>query len=419
MDSKAEVFDEVCQLLGLLDVPMSAGSSVPRQFFSEIAERMRLSDAGSSLDVAKRVCASRGQKWPSDGDSSGTPSGGGGTITTSGLVAIREAVIDYLEASDGRAEPTSPAIGPHLVQEGWTYFIGQFVTRSLLASRFGVSKVGDIVSSSDGKQILIFTESGDERFLMRTGSSVYSDVRIRFDLPTLEYEPSELQQLSLLVSQPRLDRHIRLFEGASGNVKYLGEYQCIGFDSSWERSDFESPVGWIELSLISVDGRQFAEASESAESSGAIPLDAFAPYANVDLSRGGFTNHDPFEVDPSVIETSTAQHYEVQNAVADWLRSNSLVPLQSTRKDLQVDIAWHRGPQLFIAEVKSCSRDNQTLQFRLGLGQALDYAEEFRGQPVVILGMAPSSSRLIAVAARVGVTLLWPELLNEISPWDL
>jgi hypothetical protein len=235
----------------------------------------------------------------------------------------------------------------------------------------------------------------------------------------MEYEPSELQQLSLLVSQPRLDRHIRLFEGASGNVKYLGEYQCIGFDSSWERSDFESPVGWIELSLISVDGRQFAEASESVESSGAIPLDAFAPYANVDLSRGGFTNHDPFEVDPSVIETSTAQHYEVQNAVADWLRSNSLVPLQSTRNDLQVDIAWHRGTQLFIAEVKSCSRDNQTLQFRLGLGQALDYAEEFRGQPVVVLGMAPSSSRLIAVAARVGVTLLWPALLNEISPWDL
>ena len=419
MDSKAEVFDEISQLLGLRDIPLSVGATVPRQFFSEIAERMHLSDSGSSLDVAKRIVASQGQQWPSDGDSSSTPSGGGGTITTSGLSAIREAVIDFLEVSDGMVEPNIANVAPQLVRSDWTYFIGQSISRSVLASRYGAAKVGDIVSSSDGAQVFVFTESGDDRFLVRGGARINSEVRIRFDLLKSDLDASAVQSLSLLVSQPRLDRHIRLLEGTSGIVKYLGEYQLIGFDSNLSPQLTNSVSGWIEISLASINIQKREGHLERDESSQVAPLDAFAPYMNVDLASTELTSHDPFEVDPSVIEASTAQHYDVQNAVADWLRSHSLVPLRSTKSELQVDVAWHRGPQLFIAEVKSCSAENQTLQFRLGLGQALDYAEEFRGQPVVVLGMAPASSRLIAVAARVGVTLLWPALLKEISPWDL
>ena len=59
---------------------------------------------------------------------------------------------------------------------------------------------------------------------------------------------------------------------------------------------------------------------------------------------------------------------------------------------------------------------NEQRQFRLGLGQVLDYAQELNARPVLVLSAKPRNLRLLAVAARAGVLVVWPELLPGLNP---
>lgn len=99
--TKQRLVSEVCELLNLRTVEQSAGSTIPKAFYREVASILgidcRADEPG--LDVAQKIVAAAGLRWPTGADSTNTPSGGGGTITAVGLAAVRDAVIELRERS--------------------------------------------------------------------------------------------------------------------------------------------------------------------------------------------------------------------------------------------------------------------------------------------------------------------------------
>jgi len=418
VETKSAICEDICRLLGIEGISLSNGSTVPRQLVSEIAVRLRVSDFGSAIEVSQRIVATAGISWSESADSSNSPSGGGGTITVYGLNALREAIIARLDLGKDSgilATQTEFSIDP----TAWTHFIGQTVSRSLLWIRFGVPKIGEIVLSSLSEDVFIFIESGDHRLSGLNAESRAGQIRIDFhSLAELEdYEG--ISALNLLATHSRMQRRIRLFEGASGATKYLGEYSVSYFESWVTSKNSDVETFDVSLLLLPAENGWLQDYGGNQSPDKSQTPDSWQNYENIDELALRESDSQPFDVDPSVIEQGRREHIRIQNLLADWIRRVQLLPLRSTNEDLQFDLAWRRGKQFFIAEVKSCTDENQIKQFRLGLGQVLDYAEEYGGQPVLVIGTEPKSSRLVAVASRVGVILLWPDLISRTNPWEI
>jgi hypothetical protein len=65
------------------------------------------------------------------------------------------------------------------------------------------------------------------------------------------------------------------------------------------------------------------------------------------------------------------------------------------------------------------SDKNEIHQFRFGLGQVLEYSQKLGAIPVLMFSRKPQSIELIDAANKAGVSILWPEILNNFVPRDL
>jgi len=91
MTTKQELIDEVGARLGLRGYKVGdPGSSIPKGFFVDVADRLGLAlDTDLSMpELGRAIVESAGL----DCDSTHTPSGGGSTVTVTGLDRIRDAV---------------------------------------------------------------------------------------------------------------------------------------------------------------------------------------------------------------------------------------------------------------------------------------------------------------------------------------
>lgn len=89
---------------------------------------------------------------------------------------------------------------------------------------------------------------------------------------------------------------------------------------------------------------------------------------------------------------------------------------------INFDLAWERGADIYVCEVKSLTSTNQSGQIRLGLGQVLDYrwrlSLSYPGRPihaVLAVEQQPLDSAWEDICQAVGVTLTWPDRM----PGDL
>lgn len=418
MESKGEVLEDISRLLGLTGYELGVGSSIPRQFIGEVASMLRVSDVGTGVEVARKIVESSGMTWPEDGDSAGTPSGGGGTITLSGLMVLREAVIAQIESEEG-VDLGATSLSLESGLDRWTYFIGQTVTRSILSDRFGIAKQGELLISPFTNDVFMFLDVADARIVKYDVASSSSRVVVSFSESDFEDWFGALESLRVLSTNPRRHRSLRLFEGLTSAVEYLGEFEVVSVETYQDDLEVSDLGHQVQIVLQSVD--KWGPLNMRPRSSESLVSDFIflEAYSDVDLSAYPTDDIDPFGVDPLQIEAGRREHHRIQNEVAGWLRQSGFAPLRPRSSGNQFDLAWYVGSQLFVAEIKSCSPDNLVKQFRLGLGQVLDYAEEFNAQPVLILGSRPITDRLVAVAARVQVTLLWPELLAGTDPRTL
>jgi hypothetical protein len=76
------------------------------------------------------------------------------------------------------------------------------------------------------------------------------------------------------------------------------------------------------------------------------------------------------------------------------------------------DLGWMRDGDLFIAEIKSTTKHNETKQLRLALGQVLDYADQlvqsgWQVRAVIAVEHEPDM-RWVDLCLCHDVTLVWP-----------
>ena len=94
--TKNTILEEVAMLADISVYTTVAGSTIPRPFFTEMAELFGVSNVGDASKVLKRCLDSFGVNWSPQFDSSQSASGGGGTVTLQGLEAMRDAVLDLV-----------------------------------------------------------------------------------------------------------------------------------------------------------------------------------------------------------------------------------------------------------------------------------------------------------------------------------
>ena len=127
-----------------------------------------------------------------------------------------------------------------------------------------------------------------------------------------------------------------------------------------------------------------------------------------------------FEVDPALRKRGNKAHMNIQNELAKAVRSAELQPRRPRSGDPKFDVAWQRGATVFVAEVKSLTKENEERQLRLGLGQVLSYAHLLAWpgvedvQPVLAVERRPTEKYWEALCAEHGVRLIWPDVFQEV-----
>ena len=78
---------------------------------------------------------------------------------------------------------------------------------------------------------------------------------------------------------------------------------------------------------------------------------------------------------------------------------------------------------LHVAEVKSLTEQNETVQLRLGLGQVLHYRHELESlcpgrtvRPLLVVARRPTGSAWPGLCERLGIVLSWPPDFPGVLP---
>ncbi len=135
------------------------------------------------------------------------------------------------------------------------------------------------------------------------------------------------------------------------------------------------------------------------------------------------TGRRAFVVDMDRQSRGVNAHRYLEHQIAAAAQRNDLKPLRPSSQDPPFDLAWWSLGFLVLIEAKSSTEKNESKQLRIGLGQILDYADEFRGTGVrvrpVLATERPPPIRWVHLAGRHGVRLIWHDLLSDIRLWGL
>jgi hypothetical protein len=130
----------------------------------------------------------------------------------------------------------------------------------------------------------------------------------------------------------------------------------------------------------------------------------------------------PGVADPDLVGRGNRAHKHTRNALGTYLNSLRLEPLDPLSSDPPFDLAWWKGGILYVAEVKSLTRENEERQLRLGLGQLLRYSHLLRKRaehviPVLVPELKPRDPEWIQLCKALNVKLVFPPdfegLINE------
>jgi len=136
------------------------------------------------------------------------------------------------------------------------------------------------------------------------------------------------------------------------------------------------------------------------------------PYrrASTEVAEAGVA----YVVDPAELDERTRDHMRLQNHFADFLASAGVRPLST--QGIDVDLAWidEDSDRVVVGEIKTLSPVNEKRQIRLGLGQLLDYLDQFANQEqdargVLVVEHEPSDLRWNRLLERHEIRLVWPE----------
>ena len=411
METKNSVIEEICWAIDIPVIKTTVGSSVPRKLFSDVLQYFGLPDNGSSIDAAELVVRKAQLEWKAEFDSRDSPSGGGGTITLDGLIALRDGINVLLDLE----ESIENVAGVFPISENeWTLFKGQKIRRQDLHNRYGGVRQGGISPSNKTKNVFVFSDDVSNQahgyefdHWIDSNTFAYCGEGQIGDQTLTRYNYSILNHVED-------DKVIRLFEGSSGEVTYVGDFSL----------DIEEPYFVVKgkgrdgnlrnvimfrlkrnLTTGSQENHQSFEENEIG-----------VPYIFQKEEAVNYEQAVPFAQDPDAMDKALLQHKITQNMVATWLIDHGLEPLSPSKTDPQFDIAWISRGEMYVGEIKSINNENEIHQVRFAIGQVLDYCAELDAKPVIILSESPSISRLIGVVESNGIKFLWPKVLGNTDP---
>ena len=289
----------------------------------------------------------------------------------------------------------------------WTLRPGDRIRRAELHAHYGGSGQSGISPSRTTPNILVFT---DPRSGERHG---YFDQWATDDSFHYTGEGQRGDQTmtrgNLAILSHRADgRALRVFQGASGTVQYVGQFvldELEPFTITTAPSTNDGPPRQvIRFHLLPIDravttaergslGRPFRRRDEDVE----ITSREAIAYRDPDAAGRGLRAHN-----------------RLQNRLSDLVETAGYTPIDPESPiDPAFDLAWFDGPTLFVVEVKSCTQDNQTQQLRLGIGQVLDYEDTLLAsghtvQAVLYVEEQPTDPRWSGLAQRHDIRLIWP-----------
>lgn len=419
METKADIVREICDLVSIPEYTTTSGSSIPRRFFSDLLDTFGIADEGDSVTASKKLFELTNVNWDSSYASENTPSGGGGTITLEGLKALRNVVIyllDDIEVSQYEVEPQLDIAQP----EEWTLLRGQAILRARLHDRYSGIRQGGIAPSRKTKNIFLFTDdsSNNEHGYER---DYWVDDFTFLYCGDGQTGDQELSRRNLQVLNHVQDgRKLRLFSPVAGKVTYLGELS-IDAEKPYELADGIGRDG-KPRKVIMFRLHRVLEPNELGTQvpDSQVTTDDFGrEYIFADEESRDVAESELFSADPNLLDRALQIHSLTQNTVANWVIGNSLTPHSPASTYCDFDIAWESDFGKVVCEVKSLSDENEVHQFRLGLGQVLEYAQKLEALPVLMFSRRPTQSALIDAANKAGVVVLWPEILNNYTARDL
>ncbi|MFI1503844.1 hypothetical protein [Streptomyces sp. NPDC020597] len=287
----------------------------------------------------------------------------------------------------------------------WHLNPGDEIRRVELHERYGGSSQNGISPSRTTNNILIFTapSSGHQHGYYDTWNE---DGTFHYTGDGQTGDQKLIRGNKSIYEHRETGKRLRLFEGARGTVRYLGEW---ALDPEQPYSEGQAPATGggplrkvIRFHLVPVK-------AAINDPDVQIGQDYVAPDESVAPAPA-----TPNAPDPDLVGRNLSTHRRLQNALAEEAQKRGFIALSPNVSDPDFDVAW-RDPEgrVTVCEVKSLTRANEARQLRTGLGQVLDYHDQLSNRATAVAAVLwverePSESRWVDLCRRVGVALAWP-----------
>ena len=417
METKDDLMAEICDLLAIENYKTTIGSSVPRRFFSDLLDYFELPDDGDAVTACKTLISSANLKWEGEFSSEASPSGGGGTVTLSGLKALRNSVSILLDEDEAKSL-NNLSIDPTKENE-WTLLRGQSILRKKLHATYGGIQQGGISPSNTTKNVFIFSDDVANKEHGYERDFWVDDMTFIYCGDGQKGNQALNNRNGTIFNHINQERKLRLFSPVRGLVTYLGEL-IIDSENPYTLKEGIGRDG-LPRSVVMFKLKRVLDKHENSIDQEAEDTENHfgASYKYADESSRNIENGEPFSSDPNLLDRALQLHSITQNTIANWVQGEGLKPISPNSRTCDFDIAWESEHGRVVCEVKSLSDTNELHQFRLGLGQVLEYAHLTSAIPLLMFSRKPNSLSLIEAALTAGVKVLWPEILGKYSPNDL
>jgi len=417
VETKDDLMAEICDLLAIENYKTTIGSSVPRRFFSDLLDYFELPDDGDAVTACKTLISSANLKWEGEFSSEASPSGGGGTVTLSGLKALRNSVSILLDEDEAKSL-NNLSIDPTKENE-WTLLRGQSILRKKLHATYGGIQQGGISPSNTTKNVFIFSDDVANKEHGYERDFWVDDMTFIYCGDGQKGNQALNNRNGTIFNHINQERKLRLFSPVRGLVTYLGEL-IIDSENPYTLKEGIGRDG-LPRSVVMFKLKRVLDKHENSIDQEAEDTENHfgASYKYADESSRNIENGEPFSSDPNLLDRALQLHSITQNTIANWVQGEGLKPISPNSRTCDFDIAWESEHGRVVCEVKSLSDTNELHQFRLGLGQVLEYAHLTSAIPLLMFSRKPNSLSLIEAALTAGVKVLWPEILGKYSPNDL
>lgn len=308
---------------------------------------------------------------------------------------------DVLSTDTSHVSPKSLALVSGI--PAWSLDRGQVILRKELHARFGGSKQGGVSPSAKTPNILIFTDPkvGEQhgyrdQFDEASGTLFYTGEGQRGDQRFLGGNRA-------IRDHRETGQSLRVFEGSSGQVRYLGEF-AIDEAAPYSFRDAPSTGGGPIRSVIVFKLQSLASASSGTRAVGQLP--ARNEVTQVDIEEQN--------TERAFVE-GAKEGYAIERREAKLVRAftahlfgqghksvRQLIKPQYSTERLFTDV-YVPTLNLLVEAKGSTSRDS----VRAALGQLLDYRRYLREPTCAILLPSEPRPDLVDLALTNGVHMYW------------